>query len=84
MKTKLTLLLALALGAAFFTGCSTTQTRYGKQEANFLGLIKVEEDAYTKTGPLNIGVKTSELLPRKSPSGTKVEFLWGLFSIEDK
>ena len=83
MKTKLSLILLLALGAALFSGCSTTQTRYGKKETNILGLIKVEEDAYTRTSPLTIGVKSSELVPRKNPSGTKVEFLWGLFAIED-
>jgi len=83
MKTKLSIILLLALGAALFSGCSTTQTRYGKQETNLLGLVKVEEGAYSKTGPLTIGVKTSELVPRKSPSGAKVEFLWGLFAIED-
>ena len=83
MKSKLSLFFILILSAVLFSGCSTTQTSYGKQESNLLGIVKVEQGSYSRTGPLTIGVKTSELVPRADPSGNKATFLWGLFTLED-
>ena len=37
-----------------------------------------------RTGaPHVIGTKVSELVPRANPTGNKVKFLWGLFTLED-
>ena len=83
MKTKFSAVILLALFAVLFSGCSSTRTLYGKQETNVLGFVKVEQGSYSKTGPLTIGVKTSELVPRADPSGNRVKFLWGLITIED-
>lgn len=83
MKTKLTTVIILALFVALFTGCTTTQSRYGKKEANVLGIIKVEKGSYSKTGPLTIGLNLSEIMPRANPSGDRVKLLAGLITIED-
>lgn len=83
MKTKLSALILLALLALVFSGCSSTRTLYGKREMNLLKIVEVERGSYGKTGPLTIGVKTSELVPRASPSGDRIKLLAGLITIED-
>lgn len=83
MKSKLTSILILSLFAAIFAGCATTQQKYGASEATVAGWVTVEKNTYSKTGPMTIGVKTSELAARKNTSGGRVRFLWGLFTIAD-
>ncbi|RPF81035.1 MAG: hypothetical protein CBC31_003785 [Verrucomicrobia bacterium TMED71] len=81
MKTKLASIIVIFLFAALFSGCATT--KYGSSEATVAGWVTVENKTYSKTGPMTIGVKTSELVPRKNTSGGRVRFLWGLFTIAD-
>ncbi len=81
MKTKRVPILTLLLIAALFSGCAST--RYGASESTVAGWVTVENNTYSKTGPLTIGVETSELVPRKNTSGGRVRFLWGLFTIAD-
>ena len=83
MKRKLSAAIILALFAALFVGCATTQSRYGKKGANVLNIINVEKGSYSKTGPLTIGLNLSEIMPRETPSGDRVRLLAGLITIED-
>lgn len=83
MKPTLLTALFLLIIIAFASGCSTTETRYGKKEVNVLGIVKVEQENYGEMGPLTVGVKTSELFTRTAPSGGRVTFLWGLFTLAD-
>ena len=83
MKRKLSAVILLALFAALFAGCTTTQSRYGKKGANVLNIINVEKGSYSKTGPLTIGLNLSEIMPRENPSGDRVRLLAGLITIED-
>ena len=81
MKTKLASILVISRFAALFSGYATT--KYGSSEATVAGWVTVENKTYSKTGPMTIGVKTSELVPRKNTSGGRLRFLWGLFTIAD-
>jgi len=81
MKTKLIPILTLSLLAALISGCAST--RYGASEGTVAGWVSVEKGTYSKTGPMTIGVDTSELIARKDTSGSRIRFLWGLFTISD-
>ncbi len=83
MKPNITAAIALIALAAIFSGCSSTQTRYGKKEVNVLGIVRVEQASFSEVRPTTISVKTSELVPRPNPSGGRLSFLWGLFTIAD-
>jgi len=83
MKTKLSAVILLALFAALFSGCSSTQTRYGKRVTNVAEIVRVERGSYSKSGPLTFPLKTSKIVPRASPSGDRIKILAGLITIED-
>ncbi len=83
MKTKLFSILILSALALLISGCATTQKEYGGSSGTLGGLVTVEKNTYSKTGPLTIGVKTSELVPRKNTNGGRVRFLYGMFTIAD-
>ncbi len=83
MKTKLIPILVISFFAALISGCATTGKKYGSSTGTVAGWVTVENKTYSKTGPMTIGVDTSELIARKNTSGGRIRFLWGLFTIAD-
>ena len=83
MKKKFGSILIVSLLAAVIAGCASTPGRYGSSEATVAGWVTVENRTFSQTGPMTIGVKTSELVARKDTSGSRVRFLWGMFTIAD-
>ena len=81
MKTKLASIIVIFLFAALFSGGATT--KYASSEATVAGWVTVENKTYSKTGPMTIGVKTSEMALRNTTSGGRVRHLWGLFPAAD-
>ena len=81
MKSKIASVLFVLLFASFFTGCASM--RYGSSEATVAGWVSAEGGSYSEVGPMTIGVNSSELIARKSTSGGRIRFFWGLFTIAD-
>lgn len=81
-------LLAFSFLAAsiLFSGCGssdTGKTSLGKSETNILGIIKYEEDAYTRSGINTFDISTDEITARANYSGEKTTLLWGLITLKD-
>jgi len=77
--------LSASLLALVFAGCASPQGQYSNREVNVLGgLIKTEERAYDRSGPLTIGLKSSEIDPSSKLDGDKVTVFWGLFTFSDE
>lgn len=83
MIKKILSLVSLTIAALAFTGCDGGTAQMGPEEANGLGIVKVEKANYGSVGNATIDVSTDELYSRKNVSGDKVTLLWGLFTITD-
>jgi len=81
MKSKFASVLAVLFFAYLVAGCASS--RYGSSEFTAAGWVSGEGGSYSEVGPMTIGVNTSELIARKSTSGGRVRFFWGLFTIAD-
>ena len=83
---KMRLLLATTLllsSLVLFSGCATTGSPMGGVSENFLGIVKVERNAYTPPSKTSLLIRTDELGKQKDYSGNKTELLWGLITIAD-
>lgn len=83
MYSKILTLAAVVATSLVFAGCSSNQSSVAKKETNVLGIVKIEKEAYSPTGPTTVPVSTDELYTRYDYSGNKYTFLWGLFTIKD-
>lgn len=87
MIKKLLPLVLFSIVALVFTGCDGGSAQMGPnslyQEANLLGLAKIEASNYGPTGSDTLAVSTDELYTRKNVSGDKVTLLWGLITLKD-
>jgi hypothetical protein len=83
MRTKILALLSLSTAALVFAGCDGGSAQMGSEEANVLGIAKVQKENYSPTGPATFAIHTDELYTRKNYDGTKATFLWGLFTLKD-
>ncbi len=74
--------LALALAS---TGCSTASgyPQAADQNRNFLGIVKIEPNAFSHTPPTTMDLHTNDLIEKPDVSGTRVDLLWGLITYED-
>jgi len=83
MRIKILALLSLSSAALVFTGCDGGTAQMAPQEANVLGLAKIEKESYQSTSTATFAVSTDELYKRKNFQGDKATFLWGLFTLKD-
>jgi hypothetical protein len=83
MRIKLLALLSLSVASLVFTGCDGGTAQMGPKETNVLGIVKVQEENYSHTGPNTFAVSTDELYDRQNYDGHKVSLLWGLVTIKD-
>jgi hypothetical protein len=83
MRIKILALLSLSLAALVFSGCDGGTAQMGPQEANLLGIAKIQKESYQPSGPATFAVTTDELYTRRNYDGTKATFLWGLVTIKD-
>ncbi|MDQ8194951.1 hypothetical protein QEH59_10970 [Coraliomargarita sp. SDUM461004] len=83
MRIKILALLSLSFAALVFTGCDGGKAQMGTQEANLLGIAKVEKESYQPSGSTTFAISTDELYTRKNYDGDKVTLLWGLVTLKD-
>ncbi len=83
MKTKLSLVAALAL-LVFASGCATRNTSTGGKETTVLGgAVTVATDSFQPTTPATLDVDTTKIVGKNGPSGKKVSLFWGLVTLHD-
>jgi hypothetical protein len=83
MLNKILALLSLSSAALVFTGCDGGSAQMAPQEANILGIAKVEKASYEVNPPTTIIVSTDELYSRNNYQGDRVTLLWGLITLQD-
>ena len=84
MLSKILTLLSLFLFLLVFTGCrGISSSSIGPKETNLLGIVKVQSDSYSASGPATFSLSTDELSNRKNYSGSKTTLLWGLITLKD-
>jgi len=83
MLKKVTSLLLVSAAALCMTGCDRERAHIAPREANVLGIVHVQEDAYTHTGANTFALSTDEVVSRKNFSGNKATLFWGLITLKD-
>ena len=84
MLSKIITTLSLFLFLLVFTGCQAiSNSSIGPKETNLLGIVKVQSDSYSASGPGTFSLSTDELFNRKNYSGGKATLLWGLITLKD-
>ena len=84
MLSKVITSLSLFLCLLVFTGCQAiSNSSIGPKETNLLGIVKVQSDSYSASGPATFSLSTDELSNRKNYSGSKTTLLWGLITLKD-
>ena len=84
MYCKIITTLSLFLFLLVFSGCqSINSSSIGPKETNLLGIVKVQSDSYSTSGPATFSLSTDELSNRKNYSGGKTTLLWGLITLKD-
>ncbi|MEO0510306.1 MAG: hypothetical protein AAF065_10660 [Verrucomicrobiota bacterium] len=84
MRIKTIVLFTILTAALCTTGCvDKGRSQMGPNEANLLGIAKVETEDYSPSGASTIAVSSDEVVSRKNFSGNKVTLLWGLITLKD-
>jgi len=83
MRLKFLAILLTATSALIFTGCDGGRAQMGPKDTNVLGIVSIQPESYTSTGPGTIPVSTDELYDRNNYSGNRISLLWGLVTIKD-
>ena len=83
MKLRNLLLISLAAVGFALSGCNTANDHTAQQKTTFWGIYTYEPGCFTPTSPYSLNARTDQITGMELPSGDRVEFLWGLVSLED-
>lgn len=84
MLNKILSILTIFSLLLVFAGChGVGNSNIGPKETNLLGIVKVESDSYSSSGPATFSISSDEILNRKNYGGGKTTLLWGLITLKD-